>query len=163
MPSRTFEWEQPGRIPQAAAERSGIELMQAIVDGELPAPPIARLLDMRLVEVAHGRAVFELEPAQWMYNPLGSVHGGVAATILDSCMGCAVHSTLEAGAGYATSDLHVRYVRPLGVETGRVLAEGSVVHAGGRIATAEGTLRAEGDGTLLAHATTACQLMRRIA
>jgi uncharacterized protein (TIGR00369 family) len=93
-----------------------------------------------------------------MYNPLGSVHGGVVATILDSCMGCAVHTTLEAGVGYTTADLQVRYVRALTSASHRVLAEGTVIHRGRRSATAEGRLFTESDDTLLAHATTGCAL-----
>jgi uncharacterized protein (TIGR00369 family) len=134
--------------------------MQGIADGTLPAPPIARTLGFAVIEAAPGRAVFALEPAEWMYNPIGSVHGGVAATLLDSCMGCAVHTTLEPGVGYATSDLHVRYIRSMSSATGRVLAEGTVVHAGRRTATAEGRLFAETDGTLLAHGTTGCLILR---
>ena len=101
-----------------------------------------------------------MEPAEWMYNPIGSVHGGIAATILDSCMGCAVHTTLDAGVGYTTTDLQVRYLRPMSAQGGRVLAEGTVVHAGRRIATAEGRIWAEGDGTLIAHGTTGCAILR---
>jgi uncharacterized protein (TIGR00369 family) len=160
MRRRTFEWEEPGRIAEAGAEHSGLEVMRAIVDGELPAPPIARLLDMNLVEVEHGRAVFELEPAEWMYNPLGSVHGGIAATILDSCLGCAVHTTLARGVGFTTTDLQVRYVRALREGDGRVLAEGRVVHRGSRTATAEGRMYLAGDeDRLLAHATTGCVIL----
>jgi uncharacterized protein (TIGR00369 family) len=158
--SRRFAWADPLASAAAGEALSGLEFLAAIRDGRLPPPPVAAMLGMEIVEVETGRAVFALEPAEWMYNPIGSVHGGVVATILDSCMGCAVHSTMEAGAGYATSDLQVRYLRPIGVESGRVLGEGRVVHAGGRVATAEGLLRAQDDGSLLAHATTACQLLR---
>jgi uncharacterized protein (TIGR00369 family) len=158
---RSFEWEDP----LAAAERgeglSGLELMRGIIAGSFPAPPIARLLEMSLLEVEHGRAVFALEPAEWMYNPIGSVHGGVAATILDSCMGCAVHTTLDAGIGYTTTDLQVRYLRSMRAGDGRVLAEGRVVHAGRRTATAEGRLYLENDETrLFAHASTGCVILR---
>ena len=104
--------------------------------------------------------MFGVEPAEWMYNPIGSVHGGVAATLLDSCMGCAIHTTLEAGTGYTTSDLQVRYIRAMSAATGTVHAEGRVVHLGRRMATAEGTLFVAGDGKLLAHATTACVILR---
>jgi uncharacterized protein (TIGR00369 family) len=114
---------------------------------------------MTLVEIGKGRAVFAVEPAEWMYNPIGSVHGGIAATLLDSCMGCAIHTTLPAGVGYATSDLHVRYARGMTVDTGRVVAEGNVVHAGRRLATAEGRLTVQATGKLIAHATTACLLI----
>ena len=149
-------------MPTAAAgrERDGIELMRAVMDGELPPPPIAQLLGMSLVEVGEGRAVFALEPAEWMYNPIGSVHGGVAATILDSCMGCAVHTLLPAGVGYSTSDLQIRYLRGMSSDTGRVRAEGTVVHAGRRLATAEGRLVVEATGKLIATGTTGCIVLR---
>jgi uncharacterized protein (TIGR00369 family) len=141
-------------------ERSGLQVMRAIADGTLPPPPVARLMDFSIVEVEHGRAVFAVEPAEWMYNPIGSVHGGIAATLLDSCMGCAVHSTLEAGVGYTTADLHVRYIRAMSTSTGRVLAEGRVVHGGRRMASAEGRLITEDGETLLAHGTTGCVILR---
>jgi uncharacterized protein (TIGR00369 family) len=158
--TRTFSWEDPGVTAGAALQRSGIELLRAVVAGELPPPPIAATMGMSMVEVDEGRVVFALEPAEWMYNPIGSVHGGVAATLLDSCMGCAVHSILPAGVGYTTTDLQVRYSRGLTLDTGRVLAEGTVVHAGRRLATAEGRLTAESDGKLIAHATTGCIVLR---
>jgi uncharacterized protein (TIGR00369 family) len=134
--------------------------MQAIVDGVLPPPPIARLLDFTIVEVDEGRAVFAMEPAEWMYNPIGSVHGGIAATILDSCMGCAVHTTLQAGVAYTTADLQVRYIRGMSDTSGRVLAEGRVVHRGRRTVTAEGRLFVESDEALIAHGTTGCVILR---
>ena len=157
---RSFSWEDPAAAAAAATDHAGLECMQAIVDGTLPAPPIARLLDFTLAEVEEGRAVFAMEPAEWMYNPIGSVHGGIAATILDSCMGCAVHTTLEAGVGYTTTDLQVRYIRAMGESTGRVLAEGRVIHRGRRTATAEGRLFVESDETLIAHGTTGCVILR---
>ncbi len=157
---RSFSWQDPAAGAAAARGRSGLELMLGIRAGELPPPPIAELFGFEIVEAERGRAVFALEPAEWMYNPIGTVHGGVAATLLDSCMGCAVHTTLEAGVGYATSDLQVRYIRSMSADTGRVLAEGRVVHEGRRMATAEGRLLVEFNGALLAHATTACQILR---
>jgi uncharacterized protein (TIGR00369 family) len=157
---RSFDWQDPTATQAAGMELSGLEVMRAIVDGTLPPPPVARLMEFSIVEVDLGRAVFSLEPAEWMYNPIGSVHGGVAATLLDSCTGCAVHSTLEAGVGYATSDLQVRYIRAMTVDTGRVRAEGRVIHGGRRTATAEGRLIAEDGETLLAHATTGCLILR---
>jgi uncharacterized protein (TIGR00369 family) len=158
--TRSFSWEDPSAVAAAGIKLSGIEYLRAIADGTLAPPPIARLLDFTILEVENGRAVFAMEPAEWMYNPIGSVHGGVAATILDSCMGCAIHSTLEAGVGYTTSDLQVRYIRAMSQATGRVLAEGRVVHGGKRTATAEGRLFAEEDGTLIAHASTGCVILR---
>jgi uncharacterized protein (TIGR00369 family) len=113
---------------------------------------------MGIAEAEPGRVVFSCEAAEWMYNPIGSVHGGVAATLLDSCMGCAVHTLLDAGVGYTTVDLQVRYVRPMSAETGPVEAIGTVVHCGRRLATAEGRLVGPGD-RLLAHATTSCLVL----
>jgi uncharacterized protein (TIGR00369 family) len=158
--TRTFTWDDPAPAATAALELPGLEAMRAIIDGTLAPPPIAQLLGFTIVEVEHGRAVFAMEPAEWMFNPIGSVHGGIAATLLDSCMGCAVHTTLEAGVGYTTGDLQVRYIRAMGATTGRVLAEGRVVHAGRRTATAEGRLFVESDEKLIAHATTGCVILR---
>ena len=157
--TRTFTWQDPMASAMLARERSGMEVLQAVIDGQLPPPPIAELLGMTLVEVQEGRAVFAVQPAEWMYNPIGSVHGGIAATLLDSCMGCAIHSTLPAGVGYTTSDLQIRYSRGMTVDTGRVIAEGTVVHGGRRLATAEGRLTVEATGKLIAHATTGCILI----
>jgi uncharacterized protein (TIGR00369 family) len=158
---RSFEWEDPLAALESAGGLSGLEVMEGIIAGTISPPPIARALDISVIEVANGRAVFALEPAEWMYNPIGSVHGGVAATILDSCMGCAVHTTLGPGVGYATTDLQVRYLRSMRAGDGRVLAEGRVVHAGRRTATAEGRLFLERDeSTLLAHASTGCTILR---
>ena len=156
---RTFTWEDPAATAAVGLELAGLEYIRRIADGTLPPPPIARLLDFTIVEAEDGHAVFAMEPAEWMYNPIGMVHGGVAATILDSCMGCAVHTTLEAGVGYTTTDLQVRYVRAMGKDTGRVLADGRVVHRGRRTATAEGRLYAEVDGALIAHASTGCVIL----
>jgi uncharacterized protein (TIGR00369 family) len=157
--TRTFTWQDPMAVAQLGRGHSGMEVLQAVLEGTVGAPPIADLLGMSLVEIGEGRAVFAVEPAEWMYNPIGSVHGGIAATLLDSCMGCAIHTTLPAGVGYATSDLQIRYARGMTVDTGRVIAEGTVVHAGRRLATAEGRLTAEETGKLVAHATTACILI----
>jgi uncharacterized protein (TIGR00369 family) len=158
--SRTFTWSDPAAMTQTGMRKSGIEYMREIIAGTLAPPPVAELLGMRIVEVQPGRAVFAVDPAEWMYNPIGSVHGGIAATVLDSCMGCAIHTTLDAGVGYTTTDLHVRYIRAMTQTTGRVLAEGKLLHAGRRTATAQGRLFVEGDGRLIAHATTGCAILR---
>ncbi len=125
----------------------------------MPAPPVARMLDFEITEVERGRVVFAMEPAEWMCNPLGGVHGGIAATILDSCMGCAVHTTLQAGVGYVTTDLQVRYVRAVSPGAGRVLAAG---HRGAR-RQAHGDRGGAPDHragrTLLAHASTGCAIL----
>jgi uncharacterized protein (TIGR00369 family) len=158
--TRSFSWQDPVATAAAASDLPGLQVMQAIVDGTLPPPPIARLLEFEVLEVQEGRAVFAMQPAEWMYNPIGSVHGGIAATILDSCMGCAVHTTLEAGVAYTTADLQVRYIRAMSDTTGRVLAEGRLIHRGRRTATAEGRLFVESDERLLAHGTTGCVILR---
>lgn len=149
--------------PRALAERglalSGMEYVRAIFAGELPPPPIATLLGFRGVEAEPGRAVFEILPGDEHYNPIGSVHGGVALTLLDSAMGCAVHTLLEAGVGYATLEVKANFVRPITSETGLVRCEGTVLHAGSRVATAEGRV-VDAVGTLLAHGTTTCLIMR---
>lgn len=149
--------------PLAAAARgqelSGLEYVQAIFRGQLPAAPISELIGFRGVEAEPGRAVFEMEPGPQHYNPIGSVHGGVALTLLDSAMGCAVHTTLEAGVGYTTLELKTNFVRAITADTGLIRCEGVVLHQGSRIATAEGKLT-DAAGKLLAHGTTTCLLFR---
>jgi uncharacterized protein (TIGR00369 family) len=157
--TRTITWEDPLPAVERAREMSGLEYLRAIQDGRIPAPPIAALVDMRLAEVGEGRAVFELKAAEFHYNPIGSVHGGIAATLLDSAMGCAVNTVLPRGASYTTLELKVNYLRPMTRDTGLVRAEGSVVHMGGRVAVAEGRL-VDAAGKLYAHATTTCLVMR---
>jgi uncharacterized protein (TIGR00369 family) len=146
----------PGVTPLAQVKHlSGLEFMQGILEGRLPPPPIAAALKFELTELEHGRAVFEGVPEFAFYNPIGAVHGGYAATLLDSCMGCAVHTTLAAGQAYTTLEFKINYVRPMTDQTGRVRAEGRVIHPGNRAATAEGHLY-DARGKLLAHATTTC-------
>lgn len=141
----------------AAALRahSGLSLMQAMLAGELPRAPIARLMNMSGGEVGPGFVVFEGEPSGDHYNPLGTVHGGYAATLLDSCMGCAVHTTLPAGTGYTTIDLNITYLKAMTADTGKVFARGEVLSSGRLIATARGTLT-DSTGRLLATGTTTC-------
>jgi uncharacterized protein (TIGR00369 family) len=156
---RTFTWSDPFETAAALAALPGIEAMRKVAAGELPPPPIAELLDFEIMLVEEGRVVFACTPAEWMYNPIGSVHGGVAATLLDSSLGCAIHTTLPAGQAYTTSDLQIRYVRALSAGVGRVLADAHVVHSGRRLATAEGRLYAEDGGKLFAHGTTSCMIL----
>lgn len=143
----------------AAREMSGLEYLKAMSRGDVPAPPIAELMGFAPVEVEEGRVVFEVEPAEYHYNPIGTVHGGLACTLADSAMGCAVHTTLPAGAGYTTVEIKTNLLRPITVETGRLRCEGVTVHVGGRIATAEARLTDEA-GRLYAHATTTCMVFR---
>jgi len=158
--SRLVTWEDPSRLAAAGRELSGLQLMRGIMSGELPPPPIAVLMGFAPVEVEEGRAVFAARPGEEHYNPIGAVHGGLAATLLDTVMGCAVHSALPAGVGYTTIELSVNYVRAITGDTGPVRAEGKLVHLGGRVATAEGRVHAEADGRLLAHGTTTILVLR---
>jgi uncharacterized protein (TIGR00369 family) len=135
---------------------NGLEFLRAIAAGEVPGAPIAELMGFEAVEAEEGRVVFAALPGPHHYNPIGAVHGGLAATLLDSAMGCAVHSTLPEGVGYTTLELKVNFTRPITSETGRILCEGTVVHRGGRVATAEGRVIAERTGKLLAHGSTTC-------
>ena len=121
---------------RAAPTMSGLDYLRAMQRGELPGPPIAALIGMRLEEVGEGRVVFSVQPDESHYNPVGVVHGGLASTLCDSAMACAIHSTLPAGVGYTTLELKVNFVRPMTRETGRVLCEGTTIHVGGRVATA---------------------------
>lgn len=134
---------------------SGLEFMQGILEGRFPPAPITAALKLELTLVEHGHAVFEGTPEFAFYNPISSVHGGYAATLLDSCMGCAVHTTLPAGQAYTTLEFKINFVRAMTDQTGRVRAEGRVIHPGSRAATAEGYLY-DARGKLLAHATTTC-------
>jgi uncharacterized protein (TIGR00369 family) len=158
--SRTITWDDPGRLAARGRELSGLELLKEIMAGEIPAPPIALLMGFQPIEVEQGRAVFTALPGPEHYSPLGAVHGGLAATLLDTVMACAVHTGLEAGVGYTTVELSLNYVRPITEATGPIRAEGRVVHLGSRIATAEGQVHAEGDGRLLAHGTTTILILR---
>jgi len=125
---------------------------------ELPHAPVAELLGFDLVDLGEGHAAFRMDPGERHYNPLGTVHGGVAATLLDSAMGVAVHTTLNEGEAYTTLELKVNYVRAITQDTGPVVATGSVIHRGGRVATAEVRLTDAG-GRLLAHGTSTCLIM----
>ena len=152
-------WDDPMLGAQAAKTMSGLDYLRAIMAGEIPHPPISRLLGFKLEKIDTGHAVFVLEPAEYHYNPIGMVHGGVASTVLDSAMGCAIHSILPAGTDYSTVELKINFVRPLNTETGRVRCEATVIHTGGRLATAEGRL-VDRKGKLYAHGTTTCLIFR---
>jgi uncharacterized protein (TIGR00369 family) len=156
---RLVTWQDPVPVAAAGTRMSGLEYVEAIVSGELPPPPIAVLMRMQPIELEPGRAVFEGAPDEEHYNPIGVVHGGYAATLLDSAMGCAVHTTLEAGTAYTTLSLEVKLVRPITRETERVLAEGEVLHRGRTQATAQARLTDAKTGKLLAHGTSTCLIL----
>lgn len=149
-----------GVVPlEQVAGMSGMEFLTRMAAGELPAPPIAQTLGFVLTEVAPGRAVFAGTPTLAHYNPIGSVHGGWIATLLDSCMACSVHTMLEAGKQYTSAEIKVNYVRAVTDRVGELKAIGEVVHRGGRLATAEGRL-VDAQGKLFAHGTTTCIILR---
>ncbi len=155
---RTIRWDDPHAKAAELRALAGIDALRAIVKGDFPPPPIALALGFTLAEVEDGRVVFTCVPAEYHYNPIGSVHGGLAATLLDSAMGCAIHTKLPAGAGYATTDLQIRYIRGIGITTGPIAATGTVVHVGRQIAVAEGRI-VDGNGRLLATGTTGCAIL----
>jgi uncharacterized protein (TIGR00369 family) len=157
--TRTFSWDDPMEMAAAISELSGLERMRRVIAGELPQSPIARLMNFRMVEASEGRAVFEGVPEEYHYNPIGMVHGGFAATMLDSAMGCAVHTLLPARVGYTTLEFKLNFVKPVKITTGPVRAVGTVLHGGRTTALAEGRL-VSADGTLYAHATTTCLIFR---
>ncbi|TAK83242.1 MAG: PaaI family thioesterase [Betaproteobacteria bacterium] len=156
----TVAWSDPAALAQAGASMSGLEFLCAIRDGRLPAPPIARLLGFRLVEVGKGLAAFEVVPGEQHYNPIGVVHGGLAMTLLDSAMGCAVQTHMPAGGGYTTLEAKTNLTRPITARTGVLRAIGKAMHVGSRVATAEGRL-IDAAGKLYAHATTTCMVLSR--
>ena len=157
--SRTIVWQDPSPVAGAGAAMAGIDYMRAIASGELPPPPIAVVMRMQPVEVDPGIVVFEGEPGEEHYNPIGSVHGGYAATLLDSVLGCAVHTTLDAGVGYTTAGLEVKFMRPITREVERVRATGEVTYRGRRQATAQGRLTDVSGERLFASATTTCMIL----
>jgi uncharacterized protein (TIGR00369 family) len=148
--------------PEQVAGLSGLEVFEAIFAGRLPRPPIGDTLDFMPVRIERGLAVFQGRPGIKHYNPMGSVHGGWFATLLDSAVGCAVHSTLPAGKGYTTLELKLNIVRALTDAVPLVRAEGRVLHEGRQVATADGRLVGP-DGRLYAHATTTCLIFDRVS
>lgn len=157
---RTFTWDDPAAIAAAGAGMSGAEFFAAIAAGTIPLPPVMRALDFDGTDFGEGRAVFRLTPREFHYNPLGSVHGGVFATLLDSACGCAVHTMLPAGDFYTSMDLSVKFLRPVTVATGPITAEGTVVHLGRRTALAEGRIT-DAAGKIYVTATSSCLVLRR--
>ena len=156
--SLTVLWQDPRALADAARGMAGIDFLRAIRDGRLPPPPIAVLLDFRLTEVEPGHAVFEVVPGEKHYNPIGVVHGGLAMTLLDSAMGCAVQTQMPAGSGYTTLEAKTNLARAITASTGKLRAMGKVVYVGKRMATAEGRLE-DASGKLYAHATTTCLVL----
>ncbi|GAA1265537.1 MULTISPECIES: PaaI family thioesterase [Streptomyces] len=155
--TRTYEWEDPALTAAAVGQSSGLDFLREMQAGRLPAAPVSATVDFRLEEVEKGRAVFSLVPGEEHYNPIGSVHGGIYATLLDSAAGCAVQSTLPQGVAYTSLDLTVKFLRRITVDTGRVRAIGTVVSSGRQTALAQAQL-VDATDRVLAHATSTCML-----
>lgn len=157
--TRRYSWSDP-RIAAAAAQRmSGMDYMTAVMKGELPAGPIMETLAFRLTQVGDGHVVFECEPAEFAYNAIGSVHGGIPATLIDSAASCAVHTKLPAGTGYTTINLAVDMIKAITDTVGTLRCEGRVVRAGNRIAVADAELKGT-DGTLYARGSVTCLIIQ---
>ena len=159
MRTRTVTWGDPFAIMQNGVGKTGLESLREMFTKKLPAPPISELIGFSLVQVDEGSSVFEGVPGEYLYNPIGVVHGGFAMTLLDSAMGVAVHSTLGVGERYTTLELKTNFVRPITVDTGTVRAEGKVIHRGKSTAVAEASLTAVQTGKLLAYGTTTCLII----
>jgi uncharacterized protein (TIGR00369 family) len=157
--SVTVTWEDPRAAASLARGLSGLDYLTRVMKGEIAEAPIGRLLDLRFTEVAKGRVVVVGHPGEQHYNPIGTVHGGYLSTMLDSAMGCAVHTELEPGVGYSTVSLQINFVRPVQDGIKELLAEGRVIYAGKRQATAEGAIR-DAEGRLYAHGMTTCLVLR---
>lgn len=157
--TRTVRWEDPSRFERPLATTTGLEFMRALLEGALPPPPFMQLLGVRLVSVEPSEVAFEFEPAEFAYSPLGTVHGGVVTVLLDSAMGCSVHTALERGVGYTTVELKVNFLRPVTTASGVLRAEGRVVHAGARVAIAEAGLF-DRERKRYAHATSTMMILR---
>lgn len=155
---RTFTWQDPRIGAQVAMGMTGLDYLRAMLAGRLPKPPLMDTMNITLESVEHGEVVFAMTPAEFHYNPIGSVHGGVFSTLLDSAAGCAVHSLLPAGTGYTSQDLSVRFLGAMRVSSGPVRCTGTVRHLGRRTALAEASLTTEA-GKLLATATSSCLII----
>jgi len=156
--SRTVTWYDPLTTATAATTMSGLEFLRAMAEGSLPPAPIATLFQMRPVEVDEGRVVFECQPDQSAYNPIGVVHGGLVCTLADTVAACAVHTTLERGIGYTSIDLNVSYLRPVTSESGVLRATGQVTKRGRRVAFATAEI-VDGANRPVATATGSCLVM----
>ena len=156
---RTITWDDPRTIAAAAQGKTGLEVLREVVAGRVPAPPMGRLMNIRLTVANRGEVVFEGSPEEYHYNPMGIVHGGMAATILDSALGCCVYTCLDLGDVWTTLDIKVGYLKAMTVETGLVRAIANIVHVGRTVALAEARL-VDANDVIYAHATSTCLIKR---
>ncbi|BCY13715.1 PaaI family thioesterase [Actinoplanes sp. L3-i22] len=152
---RTFTWTDPAEHAKLFVERSGLDVLRAMAAGEIPPPPIMQLISGDRLQVEPGSVTITLTPQEFHYNPIGTVHGGVIATLLDTAAACSVQTTLPAGIGYTSMDLNVKFLRPVTIDTGLITCTGTVLQQGRRTALAEARLT-DARGKLIAHATSTC-------
>ena len=155
--TRTYSWTNPAEHAALLATTGGLELMRGMAAGELPPPPIMNLIDLAGMEVEEGSVTFYLDAQEFHYNPLGTMHGGVISTLLDSAAGCSLHSTLPAGVGYTSLDLNVKFLRAVTADSGRLACKGAILQKGRRTALTEARLT-DTAGRLIAHATSSCMI-----
>jgi uncharacterized protein (TIGR00369 family) len=159
--SRTVDWEDPHEMAAKGQAMAGLDYLRAMITGEIPAPPIIKLMGISMASAEPGLVKMVLPIGEHLYNPIGSVHGGVAATLLDSVMGCAVHSVLPAGRAYSTLEIKISYLRAMNLATGEVTAEGRVVNAGRKAAFAEGRI-VDASGKIYATGSTTCAVWETV-
>jgi uncharacterized protein (TIGR00369 family) len=159
MPSRTFHWEDTARGLEAAGQLSGLDYLNAMSAGSLPLSPLVKTLDFTVDSIEKGKVTFGFTPQEFHYNPLGSVHGGVISALLDSAMGCTLHSVLAAGSGYTTLELKTNFLKAVTTATGPLKAIGRIIHAGSRTALLEAELVDE-KGKIYAHGTSTCLILK---
>lgn len=156
---RTFQWENPLEGAKQALQMSGLAYLQAMGDGKIPFPPLLHTLDFKPTHLEKGKVIFSFQPQEFHYNPIGSVHGGVISAILDSAMGCTLHSILEAGSGYTTLELKVNFLKAITTKIEELHAVGKIIHAGGRTALVEAQL-IDKDNTVYAHGVSTCLILK---
>ena len=154
---RTFRWDDPMKGAKEALTMAGLDYFQAMNDGKLSMPPLLQTLDFKVESIEKGKAVFAFEPQEFHYNPIGTVHGGVISAILDSAMGCSIHSLLAAGTGYTTLELKVNFLKAITIKSGELKAVGKLIHSGSRTALVEAQLIDE-KGTIYAHGVSTCMI-----
>jgi len=159
--SRTIDWEDPAEMAAKGQAMAGLDYLRAMISGEIPPPPIVKLMGISMSSAEAGFVKMVLPIGEYLYNPIGSVHGGVAATLLDSVMGCAVHSVLPAGRAYSTLEIKINYLRAITLATGEVTAEGRVVNAGRKAAFAEGKI-VDAAGKIYATGSTTCAVWETV-
>lgn len=157
--TRAYEWADPLETAAKAKAMRGLDFLNGILAGEIPPPPIAQTLDFIPLSVEEGVVVFEFEPREFHYNPIGSVHGGVISTVLDTVMGCALHAALPQGVAYTTLELKINFIKGVTYKSGKMKAEGRLIHLGKSTALIESDLRDE-EGKLYAHGVSTCMIMR---